>query len=138
MKTKIYLAHPHAMKEYAKELQQKVEALGFSVLNPFDSTKYHQRLSEGWRIKPTQKLADQIVEKDLGAIQRADITLVILGDCATYGTICEMFFSKSINHLTLVLTLEEFSKSHPWVMHCATETFLTEEELLEGLDKYND
>ena len=135
---RIYLAHPHAMKEYAKTLQKKIEDLGFIVLNPFDSTKYHKRLSEEWFVKPTQKLAEQIVEKDLGAIQKADITLVILGNCITYGTICEMFYSHSINHPTLVLALEDFAKSHPWVMTCATEVFMTEEELLEGLDKYND
>jgi len=135
---KIYLAHPYAMKEYAKELQKKIEALGFNVLNPFYSTKYHKRLSEEWREKPSQKLAEQIVEKDLRAIQKTDISLIILGTCITYGTTCEMFYSHSINHLTLVLALEDFAKSHPWVMTCATEIFMTEEELLRGLDKYGD
>ena len=119
---KAYLAHGGAIKERGKQLQVKLEALGFEVLNPF--------------VIVNQSVASSsMVEKELRTIEGSDILVAIVTPEAR-ATHMEVFYSSRIlQHPTFVLYDTQVDPGrifHPWYDYL-TSVWGSESELLRAI-----
>ena len=115
----IYLAHPGTseVKTEAKLLQKQLEDRGYKVLNPFDMDEHSRYLTRFWdthpEVRKDKKLAEEIVSKDLKAIDKSDV-LVAYVPSPGIGTSMEIFYAKHIRKIPVYILTDIVS---PWLMN---------------------
>lgn len=121
--TSIYLAHSASEKQKGKWIQEKFEAHGFTVFNPFDKLPEIWEAWESqkgdaftWTAKLDAEKNKAIVESDLHGIDSTDITVLIYPDGPTLGIPCEMMYAYTKGKIIYALTPPVYG-GHPWVNH---------------------
>ncbi len=135
---KVYLAHPFLDMTYGRELQAKIEALGITVLNPFQRNEqavYEAIIANKEVFGATH--SRNIVEGDLRLIEQVDAVVAICNDKASIGTHMEVFYaSRILRRKVFVLYQKSFPvKVHPWYEYLAMN-YSTEAELLTALESW--
>ncbi len=138
----IYLSHHYfpSERERAKSIKQKLESLGFDVVNPFEGAKSEQ-VTNAWfkavqsgSMKEMEKAAISLVSKDKLLIHTCDILIALIpretSELGCVGTLMETIYAYSKMKSVYVST----QKLHPWILAHCTEIFGTDEELIKYLE----
>lgn len=113
-----------------KSLSTLLRRAGFDVLDQIGSGGMNY--SQMKDFSHDKKLADLIVQHDLGIVKRSDL-IVALCDLPSYGTGVEMFFAKKLGKKVILLAKQEIRT--PWPVALADHLVKSEDELLELLRK---
>ena len=100
------------------------ERTGIKLINPFyDIVRQDFEQIDMVRAKGYEKLDyDALVKRDLEQINKADGTLALVNGMKSFGTIMEMFYTKSEKYpLYSVITNGEHN--HPWLKYVSTDIF---------------
>lgn len=122
---KLYLAHKFEKQAEALEVQKELEALGFTVLNPFqreEQAKYDHTIAKEGGQFDDQTCAD-IVNADLDLIDEADGVAAILSPNAI-GTVMEIFYTGHVVQKPVVTWVTyELKYRHPWIAHYSVDVY---------------
>lgn len=142
MKETIYLAHSVHERDMGKEVQKKLEDMGYEVYNPFypkDPRAYRddiKNLDEGiiapWDI-PDKEGAEWIIKIDLRAVGNADFIICIFPNRRTVGISCEMMFAW-MSHIPVICVTPEDMAGHPWIVGMSQKVLTDIEDLYEYLE----
>ena len=136
---KIYLAHPFLEQELGLKVQAQLEALGITVMNPFQRNEqpiYEAIIAKKELFGP--KHAKNIVEGDLRLIERADAIIALVTGKASIGTHMEVFYCSRILQKPVFCLYQlggATGKIHPWY-EFLTKSYSTETELLTAIKNY--
>lgn len=142
---RVYLAHSVHQRTKGKEIQAKLEAMGFEVNNPFYPTDIRaargdvEKLDKGiivpWDI-PDAKRGKFIIKIDLRAVMDADFIVCIYPNRRTVGIPCEMTFAWMV-HLPVYCVVPEDMIGHPWIVGMSDRVFINMDDLYGYLaDRY--
>lgn len=141
---KFYIAHRIIDRREVKSLCKKLQEIGIITINPFylpDGTCRPERpeirkIDEG-KMDPYfisgKKKAGQIVEADLGHIDKADGTIAFIKQ-ASIGTSMEIFYTKWVLHKPVFVITEKYHK-HAWIVTFADIIFKNPEQLMKWFIK---
>jgi Nucleoside 2-deoxyribosyltransferase. len=77
-----YLAHPTELRDEAKSVQERLEQLGVTVINPFDRPDF----DPNWNMKShAPEEQNRIVERDLKWIRESDAVFAYIPQERVYG-----------------------------------------------------
>ena len=125
----IYLAHSVHERPMGKQVQSKIEELGFEVYNPFYPPDQERKdISDldnpdvmpgtetgAWNMVDVDKSLE-IVDKDLEAVRKADAVICIFPKGRTVGISCEMFFASYNLRMPVFTVCPEDMTGHPWII----------------------
>lgn len=142
---KIYFAHGLLHQLDGKWLEHQMTEWNHIVYNPFDGDEEAIRLTREWKhleekgdTKGQEALCNPIYEKDMAAINEADIVVVYYPDPST-GAAMEIPISKQTYHKCVVVltdTVHPFTNSiADYILPLVPETIDRLKELLERLSK---
>jgi len=114
LKLRIYLSHPSRRRREGRSIFKQLTNEGFDVYNPFDA------------------IPDDIVEKDLYEVRKADV-LVCYYPVASTGCVVEMMTAKQLGKHILVLTTPKRKDSDIWLNWLADKIFTDIDELIKEL-----
>lgn len=110
-----YLAHPTEERASANEIQKRLEALGITVINPFNRTEDDP---QEWRQTPhSPEDAKRVVERDLAWIRQSNAVFAYVPEAKACGTMMEIFAaSKLMSKPVFIYTTPQY-RFHPWLMY---------------------
>jgi nucleoside 2-deoxyribosyltransferase len=132
---KLYLAHPFdsrtEMRQWELEIENRLE---IEIVNPFyDITRDDVDPIDMGRAGRYEKLNPQeLVERDLEAIERSNGVIAYINGDLSYGTIMEIVYAKLMD-IPVYLVCTNGHHDHPWLRHHAKEIFTSKQELEEFL-----
>ena len=132
----VYLSHNMASKEYGRALQQKIEALGVKVYNPFREVEQSVDVSS----ETNYYKARNIVAKELDAISNSNAIVTVVTDDWAAGSHMEsalgvVKFDKPCFVLWLARPYSRMTPHHIWYDVLAT-VYDSEATLLRGLEMW--
>jgi nucleoside 2-deoxyribosyltransferase len=135
---KVYLAHGHRCRPAGRTLENFLMLWGHQVYNPFDGDQRATDLTQAW-FKAAEtgdrrkllKLCAPIYEKDVAAIQAADIVVAYYPDEST-GTAMEIPLSKHVHGKPVVVLTDII---HPFIQSNADYVFPCNDAGLKQLRK---
>ena len=112
---KVYLSHPHSIRSFGRVVQQRLESVGFDVINPFDVNPEEEWWAAVREQRNMLSVAFRIVENDLELIRDCDAVVVLYPEAHGIGTDMELFYAGVIvGKPVYVLT----AMDHPWLLYC--------------------
>lgn len=127
---RLYLSHSSHEKERGKEIQKKLEDMGYEVHNPFDKETPGEIT---WTGDMSKELADWVVETDHREIRKSDgMVCIYPEDGRTIGEPCEMAFAYFLR-MPIFSYVPDCIKGHPWPIGQSTVVFRDLDLLLLNL-----
>jgi nucleoside 2-deoxyribosyltransferase len=114
--------------------QKKLEAKGFTVINPFqqefnadDIVKLNANDNRKWDWENKYITSpESIVKNDLSLVNKSDAVVAIFPDNITIGITCEVFHAWTLGKYILVVVPDRL-KEHPWLKYLSTKMLLRSE-----------
>jgi hypothetical protein len=161
-RVRAYLAHTFKHRKFVKDvLTPKLNAIGIETRNPFyendGSTKRKEvaladrcdiqgiknhismkkkKDRDKW-IRAVRFNNKKIVVRDLGYVNRTDLTIAYMTDISA-GTTCEIFYTGIIKHRPVFLLTDNPEVSeHPWIVYSCRQGKIckTVDELIKALKR---
>jgi nucleoside 2-deoxyribosyltransferase len=135
---RVYLAHSVSQRKEGKIWQERIESMGFEVINPFyplkprkDIEDLDKGLDVPWNVK-SPAMGRAIVHSDIALVDSCDLIVAILPDGPTIGIPCEMFYAMEWHKPVLTVAPPKY-QGHPWILGMSTQVFKTFDDLRSAL-----
>ena len=114
--------------ENIRDFYKKLSEQGFEILNHIEAKGMDYSDIQDFRDK--KNLVKEIVEHDLGYLDKADV-VVVLSNTPSYGTAIEMYSAKKSGKKVIFLLSEKIPT--PWPLYFSDYVVKDEEELYKVL-----
>jgi len=107
----VYLAHPRLSKDWVKAWEINMGYKGVDFFNPLNQIEHED-----------EKKYNMLVLEDLENVIKSQGVVAIVDGRTSYGTIMEMFFTKSLDKPLYTLVTNGY-ENHPWIKYTSTKVY---------------
>lgn len=111
-----YLAHPAELRDEARTIQERLEQLGVTVVNPFEREGGDPLKSLRHMHSPEDY--NHVVERDLKWIRGCDSVFAYVPQERAYGAMMEIFYAAKVLDKPVFIFTKKRWQNHPWLNSC--------------------